>query len=213
MGAGGTRVDSGMRAVVRTAPDARAPKPSADAERTAMGAGGKTGSGGNGEAPVDAGCIPGESLTWIHWSGATPPDDAYVLGGEPVNSSGSDAGYFTYYVCRAHDAADNVIPGTFVAGSGCYYTPDGTTELQAANFDVLANPLGCFNFPTYSGSLPASALTAGNLGKVPLYVCFAAPEDVTVAGYLEDVPNATCRVPYRTSAFDVATGIWLLTIG
>jgi hypothetical protein len=214
----GRQLDAGMHSVRDTSLDAQAPAKTTDAGRTTMPLGGAS----SGGAPVDSGlspggCAPGQSERWIPWSGVTPPDDAYVLGGEPIDYNNPDAGYLsTFYVCRARDTAGNVIPGTFVGNSGCYYTPDGMTELQAVHFDVLAD-FGCLDFPTYSGSVPAHTVTAGNLGKVPLYVCFAVPDDATelvVAGYLEDAPNATCRVPYQGSGYDIATGsIWVLATG
>lgn len=212
-------LDSGASAARGTSSDARAPKRTTDAGRKLPG--GEGGAAGSGGAPPDAAtdsgiCVPGQSERWIPWSGATVPDDAYVLSGEPVDATDPRAGDLTYYICRARDTAGNVIPGKFVGNSGCYYTPDGTTRLQAMNFDVLADPLNCLTYAAYSGRIPAKAVKAGNLGQIPLYVCAATPSDaadgVFVAGYIEDVPNATCRAPYGDNAYDIPTDLWILDV-
>jgi hypothetical protein len=218
-GAGGASarelLDSGASAAGGAASDGRALKRTPDAGRK------QPGGEGSGGAPPDAAtdsgiCVPGQSERWIPWSGVTAPDDAYVLSSEPVDATNPKAGELTYYICRARDTAGNVIPGTFEGDEGCFYTPDGTTQLQAMNFDVLADPLNCFTYAAYSGRIPAKALKAGNLGQIPLYICAATPSDapdgVFVAGYIEDVPNATCRVPYGDYAYDIPTDLWILDV-
>lgn len=215
----GALLDSGTRPVIGTSFDARAPERTADAGRLETRPG-KRGIEDGGRASRDASspsgdCVPGQSERWIPWSGVIAPDGAYVLTDEPVDPNNPRAGDYTFYICRARDTAGNVIPGTFVDNSGCFYTPDGTTQLQAGNFDVLADS-SCLDFPAYSGSVPASAVKAGNLGQIPLYACAAtpsqAPDGIFVAGYMEDEPNATCRVPYAQDAYDIPTGFWILTV-
>jgi hypothetical protein len=157
-------------------------------------------------------CAPGSGAEWVSWSSTTAPPAAYLLGGEPV-MLGADAGFYSFYVCRVRDASGDLIPGKFVDTLGCFYTPDGIVEAQAAQFEVLVDPLGCLASTSYEGFLPAGAVVAGKLGGTPLYVCASsfAGETWRQVGYITNVPNSLCRISSFGNIVDLGPELYVLT--